>query len=142
MNTSPAGRKLIESFEGLALKAYADQRGIWTLGYGHAASVKPADTCTPEQADAWLAGDLATAEGAVSRLVTVPLNQNQFDALVSLCFNIGQGSFHHSTLLSLLNQKAYLGAANQFLAWKMTNGVPNQGLLNRRMQEKALFLCL
>src|ERR1019366_2511495 len=134
MTTSPIGRKLIESFEGLSLKAYLDQRHIQTIGYGHTGQLKPGDTCTPEQADAWLVGDLATAEGAVNRLATVPLNQNQFDALVSLCFNIGQGNFEPSTLLSLLNQKAYLGAANQFLVWKMTNGVLNQGLLNRRMQ--------
>ncbi len=140
MTTSPNGRKLIESFEGLRLTAYLDQRGIATCGYGHTASVKMGDTCTPEQADEWLAGDLATAEGAVNRLVKVPLTQNQFDALVSLCFNIGQGNFAESTVLRDLNGGYIIPAACAILDWNKTNGQVNSGLVNRRNAEKALFL--
>jgi lysozyme len=140
MTTSENGRKMIEGFEGLALKAYADQKGVPTLGYGHTASVKLGDTCTPQQADVWITGDLATAEEAVNRLVTVPINQNQFDALVSFTFNEGQGHLGSSTLLSLLNQGATTGAANQFLAWVYVNGVKDNGLLNRRKAERLLFL--
>jgi lysozyme len=140
MTTSPAGRKLIESFEGCRLTAYQDQRGILTIGYGHTASVKLGDTCTPQQADEWLTGDLATAEGAVNRLVRVPLAQNQFDALVSLCFNIGQGNFAESTVLRLVNGGSVEGSAEAFLMWDKVGGQANVGLFNRRTAEKTLFL--
>jgi lysozyme len=140
MQTSPNGRKLLESFEGLSLNAYLDQRGILTIGFGHTAGVDPGDTCTAAEADAFLEDDLKTAEGAVSACVHYPLNQNQFDSLVSLCYNIGAGAFGKSTLVSLLNQGAVAGAANQFLVWNRVSGVINQGLLNRRMIEKKLFL--
>lgn len=131
---------MIEGFEGLETRAYQDQRGIWTIGYGRIAGVKQGDTCTKEQADEWVAEDLATAEKAVSTMVKVPLNQNQFDALVSFTYNVGAGSLQHSTLLSLLNQGAFNGAANQFLAWDHINGVMSNGLLRRRKMERALFL--
>lgn len=140
MKTSQAGRSFIESCEGLSLKAYVDQHGVPTLGYGHTNGVRIGETCTQPQADAWLAEDLATAEDAVNRLVKVPLNQEQFDALVSFTFNEGQGHLASSTLLSLLNQGSYLGAANQFLVWTRVGGAFNQGLLNRRTAERALFL--
>jgi lysozyme len=140
MTTSPTGRKMIEGFEGCVLKAYRDQRGILTIGYGHTQGVKQGDTCTQIQAAAWLVGDLVMAESAVNHDVTVPLTQNQFDALVSFTFNEGQGHLASSTLLNLLNQKAYLGAANQFFAWNKVNGATDQGLVNRRAAERALFL--
>lgn len=140
MTTSPTGRQMIEGFEGLETKAYQDQRGIWTLGYGHIAGVKQGDTCTKEQADEWLEEDLASAEKAVNAMVKALLNQNQFDALVSFTYNVGSGSLEHSTLLSLLNQGAIDGAANQFLAWDHINGVVSDGLLRRRTAERALFL--
>jgi lysozyme len=141
MQTSVNGRKLIEQFEGLRLTAYQDQRGIWTIGYGHTGDVWPGETITQAQADDFLALDLHSAETAVFKAVkTAVLNQNQFDALVSLAYNIGGGAFSKSTLVSLLNQGAVAGAANQFLVWDKTNGVVNQGLLNRRMAERTLFL--
>jgi lysozyme len=139
VQTSPNGRKLIESFEGLNLKPYKDQRGIWTNGYGNTIDVDPSHTITQEQADSDLAINLHFAESAVNKNVTLPINQNQFDALVSLAYNIGGGAFAHSTLVSLLNQNAIVGASAQFLAWDKTNGVVNQGLLNRRLAERKLF---
>lgn len=140
MKTSPAGRKLIETFEGLKLTSYQDQRGIWTIGYGSTTDVYPNMTITPEEADERLAVDLHTAETAIYKSVRIDLNQNQFDSLVSLAYNIGGGAFGKSTLVSLLNQGAILGAANQFLVWDKTNGVVNKGLLNRRTAERTLFL--
>lgn len=140
MTTSPAGRKAIESYEGLELSAYQDGRGIWTLGFGHTASVKSGDTCTPQQADEWLAEDLATAEGAVNRLVEAPITQNQFDALISLCYDIGQGNFAQSTVLRSLNARHYDSAASAFLMWDKINGQTSQGLLNRRTTERNMFL--
>jgi len=138
MTTSSNGRKLIESFESLSLKAYRDQRGIATLGWGHTLGVQMGDTCTAEQADQWLAEDLAVAEHAVNQ-IAVPLDQNQYDSLVSLCFNIGASAFLHSTLVSLLQQKAYAGASAQFLSWTRTDGNINAGLQRRRKAEKSLF---
>lgn len=140
MTTSPNGRALISSFEGLRLAAYKDQRGIPTIGYGHAIGVQMGETITQPEADAFLADDLQTAEAAIARLVHVPLSQNQFDALVSFVYNVGQGNFAHSTLLDLLNQGAYAGAAQQFMKWIYTNGVVNPGLERRRLAEQKLFL--
>lgn len=131
---------LVASFEGLELRAYQDQRGIWTIGYGHTAGVKEGDTCTQEQANAWLSEDLETADVAVNKAVTVPLTQNQFDALVSLCFNIGSGNFATSTLVKVLNASNMQAAADQFLVWDHTNGQVNQGLTRRRIAERKLFL--
>lgn len=145
MTTSKNGRLLIESLEGLELVAYPDQRGIWTIGFGHVdpAVVKKGLTCTEAEADAWLALDLHTAESAVNRLVKAPLTQNQFDALVSLTFNIGQGNFLESTVLKKLNLTIptdYAGAADAILMWNRTAGEVNPGLMRRREAEKALFM--
>lgn len=131
---------LVASFEGLRTAAYQDGGGIWTIGYGHTGDVHEGDTCTREQALEWLSYDLATADAAINRLVKVPLNQHQFDALVSFTYNVGQGNLAKSTLLSLLNQKAYDGAASQFLVWDKIAGVSSPGLAIRRAKEKALFL--
>lgn len=140
MKTSDAGRVMIEGFEGLRLNSYQDQRGIWTVGYGSTTDVYANMTITQQDADARLAIDLHHAETAVITGVKVSTTQNMFDALVSLVYNIGGGAFSKSTLLSLLNQGAKLGAAAQFLVWSHTNGVVNQGLIKRRIAERDLFM--
>lgn len=140
MNLGAAGISLIQGFETLRLQAYLDQRGIPTLGWGHTAGVKMGDTCTAAQADLWFAADTAFACRAISETVTVPLSQNQFDALASFTFNVGIGSEAHSTLLRLLNAGDSAGAADQFLVWNHVNGVVNAGLTRRRQAEQALFL--
>jgi lysozyme len=141
MTTSPNGRKLIESFEGLRTSAYLPTpHDVPTIGYGHTDGVKMGDTCTQEQADAFLEEDLRAAELAIECMVAVPLNQNQFDALVSFVFNVGAHAFETSTLLRLLNEGDYAGAANQFLVWRKQNGVTLPGLVARRTKERALFL--
>lgn len=150
MITSEAGRELIEQFEGLRLNAYKDQRGIWTIGYGHTGpNVVQGLTITSAEADSFLAADLRIAELAVSHLVTVPLGQNQFDSLVSFTYNVGQGNLDHSTLLRLLNKGDYAGAADAMVTvdeagnyhgWVYTNGEVNPGLVRRRLAEKKLFL--
>jgi lysozyme len=136
---SAAGLALAKSFEGLKLTAYKDSGGVWTLGWGHVLGVSLGDSCTEAQADQWLSEDLQVAEHAVNTLVTVPLNQNQYDALVDFTFNLGVGSLKSSTLLSLLNQGAYAGASAQILRWDNVNGVVNPGLTRRRIAEKKLF---
>ncbi len=141
MTTSLNGQIFIQNHEGCRLLAYEDSGGVWTIGYGHTGpDVTQGLVWTQQQADDALQGDLGVPEAIVNQTVTVPLNQNQFDALVSLVFNIGGGNFGKSTLLNLLNQKAYIGAAAQFLRWDKVDGLPVKGLFNRRTDERALFL--
>ena len=145
MRVSPSGVDLICNFEGLELKAYDDGVGVWTIGYGttkypNGIRVKKGDTCTLEQAKAYMQNDLKAFEQTVNSAIKVPLNQNQFDALVSLAYNIGSTAFKNSTLVKRLNEGNYNAAANQFNVWVNAGGKRMQGLVNRRAAEKALFL--
>jgi lysozyme len=140
MNLSPRGKTLIQRFEELKLQAYEDQRGVWTIGWGHTRFVFPYQTCTLQNADDWFFSDVADTEIAINKNVTVPLNQNMFDALVSFTFNVGIGAEQHSTLLQLLNEGNYSGAAAQFPRWNHINGVANVGLTRRRKAEQDLFM--
>src|SRR5574337_475226 len=140
MDYSANGRALTERCEGLRLTAYQDSVGVWTIGYGHTGSdVHPNLTCTQEQADAWLQQDIQGAVHVVNTVVKVPLNQNQFDALVDFVFNLGSGAFQGSTLLKLLNQGNYQGASNEFPKWNHAGGVVLAGLTTRRLAEQKLF---
>lgn len=146
------GEQLIKSYEQLRLRAYAAtaderKRGIWTIGWGHTKGVKEGDVCTQEQAQEWFDEDTAEAVKCVNDHVKITLSQNEFDALVSFCFNVGAGrveprkdGFITSTLLKLLNSHAIEAAANEFLKWNKQSGVVLSGLTKRRLEEKALFL--
>ena len=145
MHISPSGIDLICNFEGKRLTAYDDGVGVWTIGFGttvypNGIKVKKGDTCTEAQAKAYMAHDLKKFESAVNNAVTVPLNQNQFDALVSLAYNIGTNAFSGSTLVKKLNSNDFRGAADQFDVWVNAGGKRMQGLVNRRAKENALFL--
>ncbi|USR72469.1 lysozyme [Acinetobacter junii] len=142
---SKTGIDLISSFEGIRLNAYDDGVGVWTIGIGttvypNGVKVKKGDKCTLEQAKSYFAHDLKRFEASVNNLVKVPLSQNQFDALVSLTYNIGSGNFASSTLLKKLNAKDYQGAADQFPRWNKAKGKVLNGLVRRREAERALFL--
>jgi len=140
LSYSDQGLALTEQFEGLQLTAYQDPVGVWTIGYGHTgADVQPGLTITQEQASDLLLQDVAGAVAAVNRLVTIPLTQNQFDALVDFTFNVGQGNLASSTLLRELNSGNTEGAAAQFLVWVYAKGVELPGLVTRRQAEAALF---
>lgn len=140
MEISQKGIDLIKQFEGCRLTAYKCPAGVLTIGYGHTgADVKEGQTITQEQAEKLLRSDLVVHCNNVSGLVKVPLNQNQFDALVSFEYNIGYGNFKSSTLLRLLNQGDYNGAAEQFQRWRYANGKVLSGLITRRQKEKDLF---
>ncbi|OTG65845.1 lysozyme [Acinetobacter silvestris] len=144
MSVSKAGIEMICGFEGKRLVAYDDGVGVWTIGFGttihsNGIRVKKGDTCTEAQAKAYMAHDLKKFEQAVNDAVNVPLNQNQFDALVSLTYNTGAGAFKDSTLLKRLNAGDYQAAANQFDVWVKAGGKTMQGLVNRRKVEKLLF---
>ena len=137
---------LIREFEGLRLKAYPDPASggePWTIGYGHTAGVRSGDECSGLQADHWLAGDALAASQAVLRMVHVPLEQCQFDALTSWVFNLGERRCAGSTLVRMLN----LGmtaerTADQFLLWVRGGGRVMPGLVRRRQAERAMFLGL
>lgn len=144
MRISENGIEFIRQLEGEKLTAYPDIVGIWTIGVGHTGFVdgKPVArgmAITKEKSKELLTADLKRFESAVNDAVKVTLTQNQFDALVSLAFNIGEGAFARSTLVNKLNAGDKKGAAEQFLVWKNAGGRVSQGLLNRRQEEKAIF---
>jgi len=138
--TGQGGIDLIKRFEGLRLRSYLCPANVWTIGYGHTGNVTSNQIITSEQAESILKSDLKRFENSVSDVVKVPLNQNQFDALVSLAFNIGSGAFAKSTLVKLLNNRDYSGAAEQFLRWNQAGGRVLDGLSKRRAAERSLFL--
>ena len=145
MKTSSNGTALIREFEGFVANAYLCPADVWTIGIGttvypNGAKVKKGDKCTQAQALEYLQHDLKSFEKTVNDSVKVPLSQNQFDALVSLAYNIGSTAFKNSTLLKKLNAKDFTGAADQFLVWNKGGGKVLKGLVRRREAERALFL--
>ncbi|NEP62923.1 MAG: lysozyme [Symploca sp. SIO2G7] len=138
--TNFSGVSLIKSFEGLRLKAYQDAVGVWTIGYGTTRGVKPGQEITEAEAEALLKTDLNRFERAVIQAVRVPINDNQFAALVSFTYNVGSGAMRSSTLLRKLNRRDIYGAANEFPRWNRAGGRVLAGLTRRRNAERALFL--
>lgn len=139
MRVSPTGMDMIRSFEGLRLEAYQDAVGVWTIGYGHTASVKRGDVWTRDKAETVLIGEVDDFGERVEALLRVPVTQPQFDALVSLAYNIGLGAFGKSTLVRKLNDHDRVGAAAQFTVWNKAGGELNSGLLVRRTLELLRF---
>ena len=135
---------LIKEFEGCRLTAYPDPAtggDPITIGVGHTGpEVHLGMTISQSIADAYLMKDAEHAADAVRRGVTVKINQNQFDALVSLVFNIGAGNFQKSTLLRKLNAGDTLGASLEILRWNKAAGREMAGLTRRRAAEQSLFL--
>jgi lysozyme len=142
MQINESGLKLIKGYEGLRLTAYVCPAGVNTIGYGHTGGVKLGTEITEQQAEDYLRKDISEFEKTVnSDIVKVPLNENQFSALVSFSFNVGSYAFIDSTLLKLLNKKDYQGAADQLLRWNKGDGDQVlAGLTRRRKAERALFL--
>lgn len=160
-----AGIELIKSFEGIVdgdpstvnLDPYADPIGILTIGWGHAITFgerflrdNKADRAiakklypngiTRAEAEELLRHDIKEHTRDLEYLIKVPLTDNQFAALASLAFNIGVGNFRKSSVLRLLNQKNYKGAAERFLLWNKAGGRVLKGLVRRREAERQLFL--
>jgi GH24 family phage-related lysozyme (muramidase) len=145
MKVSQTGIDLIKYFEGLRLEAYKDIAGIWTIGYGHTGpDVSAGMTISEDEAEALLRKDLTRFEQGVLSAVKVPLGQNQFDALVSLSYNIGVNAFRGSTAKRLLNKGNFIQAADAITWWNKAtiNGIRQKvpGLVRRRAAEAALFL--
>jgi lysozyme len=141
MKISQKGIDLIKHFEGVKLNAYQDTVGVWTIGYGHTKGVHAGMTITGSEAENLLEQDLETFEAGVSNLVKVPINQDQYDALVSFAFNLGLGTLAGSTLLHKLNLKDYQGAAEEFGKWVHPGHQVLPGLVSRRKAEEGLGTC-
>jgi lysozyme len=140
MQYSLNGKLLTQSFESCRLQAYPDSKGIPTIGWGHTRGVELGDTCTQLQADNWLEADVGGAVYAVNHYVAITLNQQEFDSLCDLVFNIGSGNFSTSTMLKKLNCGDIAGAAAEFVKWDHAGGVEVAGLLRRRIAERDEFL--
>jgi lysozyme len=141
---SPAGIALIKSFEGYRRKAAQLPDGRWTIGYGHTKSAREGAEVSEDDATALLRWDLLPVTEAVNDLTFTPLTQNQFDALVSLAFNVGVETFRKSTVLRRVNEGAMLQAACSFEMWRKAEfegeAIVVDALVRRRAAEKALFL--
>ena len=135
------GIALTTSFEGLRLTAYFDIAGTPTIGYGHTGpDVHPGMSINMQEAKGLLLKDIQWAVEAVNRLVTVEINQNQFDALVDFAFNVGIGHFEESTLLRLINQGQITDAASQFDLWRYVGNTISAAIERRRAAEQEHFL--
>lgn len=139
------GIDLILGFEKDVLEVYDDGFGYPTAGVGHRLSAAElaempiGSHITRKQSRDWFRSDLAKYAAAVDKAVKVHISQNQFDALVSLCFNIGTGAFAKASLVRALNRGDYAGCADGILAWNKVKGKPVRGLTRRRQAERSLF---
>ncbi|MGF6754550.1 GH24 family phage-related lysozyme (muramidase) [Paraburkholderia sp. GAS42] len=155
MQMSEHGCGLLTQWEGFETKAYDDGVGVLTIGVGHAltpaekssgtvniggTAVPYAQGLTLAQVQALLASDLPAYENTLNDSIAVDLNQNQFDALVSFCFNIGIAGFHGSSALKDVNNSAFDEVPDDLRKWNKAGGVFNQGLANRRENEIKLWL--
>lgn len=167
MKVSDKALKMLKHHEGVRTKPYRDVVALWTIGVGHLMypeqatlpnrkNAKPGYTgmCredyqirledfrvfSMEEVDGLLKSDLGRFERGVERFITVPLSQNQFDALVSFSFNLGLGTLQRSTLRQKINRGDFEGAAEEFLKYTMAGGKVFRGLVIRRNDERALFL--
>lgn len=141
MQTSTKGIEFIVKEEGFRLSSYLCAAGIWTIGIGHTGNVKSGMKITKEYAYELLIHDLKRFENVVNENTKAQLKQHEFDALVSLTFNIGCNAFKNSTLLKKINTKADSEEIEQqFLRWKYGGGKILPGLLARRKREFKMFV--
>ncbi len=143
LRINQAGLDIIKESEGLRLEAY-NLNGQWLIGYGHSRTAREGMVITEAEAERLLREDVAGTESAVKWIVAVPVNVNQFSALVSLAYNLGTGGFQNTLVVERLNAGDYDGAADAFLRHDRAriNGelqsIPH--LTERREKERALFL--
>jgi len=134
-----AGLAIVKQFEGCKLKAYVCPAGVLTIGYGSTGPhVKAGMTITQDQAEELLRSDLRRFEDYVDQHCT-PSTDNQFSALVSFCFNVGEGNLRTSTLRRMHKAGDYVGAQGQFERWNRGGGKVLAGLVKRRAAEAALY---
>jgi lysozyme len=146
MKLSANGLGLIKTFEGFRADPYLDSVGVPTIGYGTimypdgTRVTMDDDSITEEQAEEYLAFEVDHKTASVNNMLTVSVNQNQFDAMASFAYNLGVGALHGSTLLKLVNKSDFDNAANEFLKWDHAGGHAIPGLTRRRTAERLLFL--
>ena len=137
--------KLIEHFEGMRLEAYRCPAGIWTIGigstrYADGSQVKEGDKLTLKQARVLFRVTLVLYEASVRNSIQALITQNQFDAMVSLCYNIGPGNFHASSLRKAVNKNpSDPGIPALFDMWIYASGKVLPGLVRRRKSEAYLY---
>jgi lysozyme len=139
MKLGEKGTEILKYFEGCKLTAYQDSVGVWTIGYGHTKGVYDGMTITQDEAEQMLLTELEEYEGYIESMVTVPLTQNQFDALVVWIYNLGPTNFRNSTLLKELNAGNYNAAGQEITRWNKAGGKVLAGLVKRREAEAELF---
>lgn len=145
MQTSVRGVALIKEFEGLRLKAYQDQVGVWTIGWGHTRTAKRGMEITLEEAERLLRMDIKNHERPIHRYIKAPLTQYQFDALSSFVFNLGISGLYNTktkqptTITRMINAGQVQEAASQFDRWVFSGGRRNRGLVRRRAKERAVY---
>ncbi len=144
MKISKQGIELIKHFESYEMKAYKCPADVWTIGWGftriNGVKVKEGDIMTLEEADKELIKQLRTYENVVREVIKLDyINQNQYDALVSLCYNIGGSNFRRSDIVKLINSRNFIGACRIFNLWSSAAKKRSKGLLRRRMSERNLF---
>ena len=145
MQINQAGLKLLKSFEGWRGRAYKDVTGVWTIGYGHTSragppAVVPGLTLSREEGEAILLRDLRMFADAIRPHIKVPLNDNQFSALLSFAYNVGPTNFKRSSVLRYVNQKRFAEVPGRLALWTKAGGTVLRGLSRRRAAEGALFL--
>lgn len=132
---------LIKKWEKLVLHSYKPTpKDVWTIGWGHTHGVLPNQTITPAQAEVFFKADVSWVEHFMATKIKVPLSQNQYDAVASWVFNVGETQAAKSTLVRKLNVKDYEGAAREFLKWNKQAGKVLNGLTKRRAEEMEYFL--
>lgn len=142
MTVSQKGLDLIKSFEGLRLNAYLDSVGVPTIGYGttvylNGRKVKIGDSCTSVQAEEYLQTDINRRAAAVGE---IGVNQNQFDAILSFCYNLGLGAWNKSTLRKkVLADPNDPAIRSEFMKWNKAGGKVLEGLTRRRKAEADLY---
>ena len=146
MNVSDKAIKMIRHHEGVRVKPYQDAIGLWTVGVGHLigdGKTLPDEwnrTLTIGEVDEILRKDLARFEAGVERLCPTGLTQSRFDALVSISFNFGLGNLQRSSIRMKHNRGEFEDAADSFLLYNKAGGKIFKGLVNRRNDERALYL--
>lgn len=139
MNISEEGLSLIKKFEGCELKAYRCAANVLTIGYGTTKGVTEDMEITKEEAESLLKEEMHEYEGYINDMVKVPLEQHQFDAMVSWVFNLGSGNLSSSSLLKKLNNSEYDEVPAQIKRWNKAGGKVLDGLIRRREAESLLF---
>ncbi len=146
MTVNQATIDLIKKWEGFRAAAYQDPVGVWTIGYGTTAAAgvgitpKAGMTITEAQAEEYLRKAVDKFAAAIRPKITTPINDNEFGAFVSLAYNIGPGAFAKSSALKHFNAGNKTKAAEAIMLWNKAGGKVLQGLVNRRNEERALFL--